>query len=348
MARRTVVTTLVGLGVAVVVLAVLVWVVGVAPVLEALAGARLDVVALVAGAILAWMVLWGLALWAIADAVGAEVGPLDAMFVHGGTVFANNVTPFGQAGGEPVGAWLLASVSDDAEVERTLAAMTSFDAVNVVPSLSFAIVGLGYFAAVTSLEGRLRVAAYGVIGLAAAVLVLAPLSWRYRHRLAGRLAGPVARPLGVVGRALPGVAAPTVDGVERRIASYVEGIELVAGDRGRLVVALGCSAAGWAVQALGLWLALLALDATVAPYVPLFVVPIGTIAAAMPTPGGLGGIEAVQVALLTAATGVALGTVTAAVLIFSVGGFLLSTSVGAAAASVVQVRHRVRDGSPPR
>ena len=100
------------------------------------------------------------------------------------------------------------------------------------------------------------------------------------------------------------------------------------------------SAGGWGVQVAGLWVALEAFGATVPPYVPLFVVPLGTIASALPTPGGLGGIETAQVSLLALATDVPAAMAAAAVAVFSVGGLLLTISIGAAAVVVLQARKR--------
>jgi len=119
---------------------------------------------------------------------------------------------------------------------------------------------------------------------------------------------------------------------------FVTGIERIATDRRRLALALSLSALGWAVQAAGLWFAFRALGTTIPPYVPLFVIPLGAVAGGLPTPGGLGGIEAVQITLLAAATTVAAPTVTAAVAISRVGGFFLTTSLGAAAVAALKVR----------
>ncbi len=339
MQRRDLLATLAGFGVAAGVLAVLATLVGAGDVLDALGRAHVGLAALVAGAILAWIVLWGASLRAVLAAGGSHVSPTDAVLVNAGAAFANHVTPFGQAGGEPVAAWLLSDVSD-ASFERSLAAITSFDVLNVVPSLTLAVVGLGYYSAVTVLGARLRSLALAVAVAAVALPVAGVLAWVYRDRLeavAVRVITPAVR---VGGRVLPRAAPPARAVVADRVGRFVAGIESVAGDRRRLATALLLSTAGWVVQAVGLWVALRAVGATGVPvYVPLFVVPLGTVASAMPTPGGLGGIETVQVALLAATTTVAGATLTAAVLLFSVGGFFLTTAVGAGAVVVIRIRH---------
>jgi len=329
----------VGLAVGAAVLVALSAVAGGEAVLAALERAALQPVAGVGAAVLAWLCLWGLALRAVLAATGSRIGTVDAVLVNAGAAFANHVTPFGQAGGEPVAAWLLSDVSG-APFERSLGAMTSFDVLNVVPSLSLATVGLGYYASVAVLGATLRSVAVGLAVVAVVAPALAAGAWRRRRGIEAALVAVLAPPLRVGGRLLPVVSPPERADVERRVAGFLGAIESVATDRRRLGVALACSTAGWLAQAVGLWLALRAVGATVPVYVPLFVVPLGTVGSAMPTPGGLGGIEPIQVGLLTATTAAAAASVTAAVLVFSVGGFLLTTSVGAAAVAVLQVRER--------
>jgi hypothetical protein len=94
-------------------------------------------------------------------ALGTDVGAVDAVLVNAAAAFANNVTPFGQAGGEPATALLVAEVGGT-PFERALGAITSFDVLNVVPSLSLAAVGVAAYATVTALGVRLRTVAAGL------------------------------------------------------------------------------------------------------------------------------------------------------------------------------------------
>ncbi len=339
MQPRDLAATLLGLAVGLAALAALSGLVGGRAVLEALSGAAPGLVALVAAGILAWLCLWGLALRSVLAALGSDVGAVDAVLVNAAAAFANHVTPFGQAGGEPATALLLSEVGD-APFERALGAITSFDGLNVVPSLALSAVGLAYYASVAALGARLRSVAWGLAVVAVVAPVIGVLGWRHRETLEALLVALLAPVARLVGRLLPRVSPPDRAAVAGRVGGFVAAIEAVAGDRRRLAVALAASTAGWLAQILGLWLALRAVGATVPLYVPLFVVPLGTVGAAVPTPGGLGGIEPIQVALLTATTAAAAATVTAAVLLFSVGGFLLTTSVGAAAVAVLGVRSR--------
>jgi len=330
---RNAAATLVGFSIAAAVLLGLAFIVGTGEILRALGRADPQRVLLVPLSIFAWLCLWGGALRVILAAVGVEISVVDAILVHAGAAFANHISPFGQAGGEPIAAWLVTETSD-AEFERALAAMTSFDTINVVPSLTFATVGALYYtttAAGTGL-GALPAAVLAVtVGLSVTVTVV----WRYRATVRRPLGASVGR----VGRYVLG-AVPRVsyDAVAERIEGFLDALARVAVSRRRLAAAVGCSGFGWGLQAVGLWLTFLALESSVPLYVPFFVIPLGKVGSVLPTPGGLGGTEAVNVTLLSVLTGAAAPTIAAAVTIHSVGGYILTTGVGAAAASALGVR----------
>ena len=338
--RRDAAATVAGLGAGGAVLLALVVVAGGDAVVGALGRAAPALAAAVAATILGWLCLWGVGFRAVATATGADVGLVDAVLVTAGAAFADHVTPFGQAGGEPATALLLSDVAGT-PVERALAAVTSFDALNVPPSLTLAAVGVGYYAAVAALDATLRAVAAGLAVVAIAAPPLVALAWRRRESIERALVRAATPPARLAGRLLPRVDPPDRSAVVARVGGFRGAVESVAADRRRLAIALACSAAGWLSQVVGLWLALRAVGVAVPLYVPLFVVPLGTIGSALPTPGGLGGIEPVQVGLLTAATTATAASLTAAVLLFSVGGFLLTTSVGAAAVAALGARGRV-------
>jgi hypothetical protein len=150
--RRDLAATATGLVVGLAVLLALAEVTGGRAVIDALAGAAPGLVTLVAAGILAWLCLWGLALRAVLSALGTRVSAVDAVLVNAAAAFANHVTPFGQAGGEPATALLLSDVGDT-PFERALGAITSFDVLNVVASLSLASIGVAYHASVAAVAG---------------------------------------------------------------------------------------------------------------------------------------------------------------------------------------------------
>ena len=229
--------------------------------------------------------------------------PLVSSFLlFSGATFANNVTPFGQAGGEPITAFLISRVTD-AEYERGLAAIASVDTLNFVPSITIALLGAGYFATEVALGANrsVLVAVGGVVGLAVVVPTLVYLGWRRRYGLEARIVDGLTPVIRVLARRLPRVPVPTPEGIENRIDGFFRAIERVAANPRQLAVALAASTAGWLCQTLALRVAFEAIGVSVPLSVVFVVVPIGAIAGVTPLPGGAGGIETVLVLLLLAA-----------------------------------------------
>jgi len=327
--------TVVGFVGALAVLGVLVWVVGVDRTLAALVTADPAVLVLVVAVAVVWLTAWGLALWSVLGALGTPIARYLAVLVYAGAVFANNVTPFGQAGGEPLSALLISSAADS-EYETGLAAIASVDTAHFVPSVGYAIVGFTFVAAGAVQLGRnLVFAAAAVAALAIGLPVAAYLGWRYRYELEAtfvRLFTPFVRWLG---RVAPNRSPPTTDSIAARIESFFSAIDRIATDRRTLLQTLGFSALGWAALSVSLWLSLYAVGYTIPAAVPLLVVPVGSIASLFPLPGGSGAIETVLVTLLVSTTSVPAAAATSAVLIHRGGTYLFPTLVGAGVASAL-------------
>jgi hypothetical protein len=325
-------TTLVGFAAALVVLGLLVGLVGVGRVVDALSRAEPMVLAGVLAVAVVWMTSWGLSLRTVLGILGSAISAPVAVLVFTAATFANNVTPFGQAGGEPVTA-LFISRAADTEYETGLAAIASVDSLNFVPSIL--LVGIGYFSATVAFGRRLQYAAVAVAVLAVAIPAAGIYAWRNRYRVeAGvvRLLTPVIR---WIGRVLPRRSPPDVHVIEARIEGFFHAIERVTGDRRGLVTALGFSTLGWLSLSLSLWLSLYSLGYPVPFAAMLVVVPIGAIAGITPLPGGLGGVEAVLVAMLVPTTGVTVAAATAAVVLHRTATYWLPVLVGGGTAAAI-------------
>lgn len=333
--REDFVATVAGLTGAAVVFAVMFYVVDAGEVFAAARSGDPVLLAAVAAMILLWNASWGLALYNVLGALEIEIPLHEVLLVNAAGAFANHVTPFGQAGGEPVTAWLLTKTAGT-DYEVSLASITSLDAINVVPSLGFASLGALYYVTTTTTNGELGLLPVGVIAAAVVLPLLALVAWRYRDGIGRRLSvlGPPAHRLA---SAIPVVPVPDLETLKERFTGFTQALTRVAVSRERLAAAVGCSALGWAFQAIALWITFLALSTHIPAYVPFFVLPLGKVGSVFPTPGGLGGTEAINVTLLTVLTAASAPTVVAAVTIHSVGGYLLTTSVGAGATSVLGV-----------
>ena len=327
--------TIAGFVGALAVLAVLVWVVGVGRTVDALLSADPLGLVLVGLVALVWLTTWGLALWSVLRALGSPLPVHTAVLVYAGAVFSNNVTPFGQAGGEPLSALLISSAADT-EYETGLAAIASVDTVHFVPSVGLAIAGFTFVTAGAVQLGRnLVFAAVAVAALAVGLPVAAFLGWRYRYELEAavvRLLTPLIR---WVGRVVPKWSPPTAEHIGARIESFFAAIDRIATDRTTLGQTLGFSALGWGALACSLWLSLYAVGHVVPISVAMLVVPVGSIASLAPLPGGSGAIEAVLVTLLVSTTAVPGAVAASAVLIHRGATYLFPLLLGAGVASAL-------------
>ena len=333
--------TVLGFGGAFLVFAALFYLVGVDELVSELQRADLRLVAVVGVAVLGWLAAWSVSLRTVLSVLGVPLTYRRSFLVFAGATFANNVTPFGQAGGEPLTALLLARVTD-AEYERGLAAIASVDTLNFVPSITLALFGVGYYATEFTFGRNLEIAAGAVVVLAVGVPAVVYVGWQRRYDLEERVVGLVVPVVRRVASVAPRVSPPTPETIERRITGFFTAIERVATDRESLAVALAFSATGWFLQMTALWVAFRAVDSNVSFAVALFAIPIAAIAGVTPLPGGSGGIEAVLVFLLVTATGplVGPGTATAAVVIYRGTVYWLPTLIGGGVAAWVGLNGR--------
>ena len=323
------------------VLAVLLAVVGAEEVLSVVAGADRRLVGVVVLATVGWLAAWGVALRVVLGVLGVSVSPLQSVLVFAGAMFSNNVTPFGQAGGEPVTALLISRVADT-EYETGLAAIASVDTLNFVPSITLALFGVGYFATEVALGANRNVALAAVVVVALAVVVpgLVYFAWTRRYRLEERAVGLLIPLVRRVARRVPRVPVPTESGIERRVDGFFRAIERVAADPRALGAALVLSTVGWGFQMVGLWVAFRAVGTPIPLSVAMVVVPIGAIAGVTPLPGGAGGIESVLVVLLVAAplAAVTQSVALAGVVVFRAAVYWVPVVVGGVVAAVVGAR----------
>lgn len=324
-----------GVAGALVIFAVLFYLIGGGEIVTVLSSAEPSFVGVTVGFGLAWLLAWGLMLRTILGTLGIAIPAVRSFAIYSAVAFANNVTPFGQAGGEPVAA-LLISQSSDSRYETGLVGIASLDVLNVVSSLALIGVGVSYYAIHFTLGERLVAAVATVVAIVTVIGFVFAYTWRHREGFIDRTAGAIAR---IVGR----VPIDRFDGVEEadivdRMTRFFGLVERVAVNRRRLALTICLSTLGWLLQGAALTAAFAAVGYTVPAYVTLFVIPLGNMAGATPLPGGLGGIEAAFVGLLVSTTGIPAASITAAVLIFRTVVYWLPVLIGGGSMTAMGVR----------
>ena len=320
------------------ILGLLLYFVGVDGLIGELQQADAPTVGLVVLVTLCWLAAWGFGLRTVLGVLGVEVSAMKSFFILNGAMFSNNVTPFGQAGGEPVTALLISKMTDT-EYERGLAAIASVDSLNFVPSITLALGGAAFYATQTTFGRRLQLATAAIVALSLAVPILGFVGWRKRRTIRNTVARLLAPTLQRVARYVPADVSLSRENVEKRIGQFFDSIERVATDRRGLALTLTASTVGWTFQMVALWLAFVSIGSPVPFSILLFAIPVGAIAGATPLPGGAGGIEIVLVGVLSAVPGVAISgeTALAAVVIFRGAIYWVPVVIGGGVVSLVGV-----------
>jgi len=317
----------IGFGAAIVVLAALVYVVGLDGVLAALALLGPQDIGLLVVTTAAYLVAWALALRTVLSALDIDASIRESVLLFASATFANNITPFGQAGGEPFSA-LLVSRATGSEYESALASMASIDTINFIPSIALSLLGLSYYVAVFAVGDRLLLVAAVVVALAIGVPLAGWGVWRVRHRvqsMAVRALHPVTRTLGEL---VPSWTVPERPHIRERVQGFFRAIERVAESRTTLAEALVLSTAGWMAMAAALYVSLAAVGHTVPVAAALIAAPVGAIASVTPLPGGLGGVELAVVIIIVPITSVSPEVAASAALIYRGATYWLPTVAG--------------------
>lgn len=283
------------------------------------------------------LVLWGLALWLALGAVGAVTDPGRATLLFCVSLFFNSVTPFGQAGGAPLSGGVVAHAAGT-PYERALAAIGSLSAVNTVATLCLWLAGGAALVALDGVAGAwsaIAVAGVGLLVTAGAV----SLCWQQRLWLSDRASGLLATLLGAVARLLPGWSQPPAAAVAERVDGFVAALERLAASRRSLLGVVCLVAVGQVTVVLVLYIALSFFQrpsfATV-----LFVVPLSRTAAVVPTPGGIGGREAVLTGLLVSVAGTTPAVAGAVAVLYRVTAFWVPALLGGVAAAGLLLESR--------
>jgi uncharacterized protein (TIRG00374 family) len=256
---------------------------------------------LILGAVGVSTVAMGGCLYVLARSIDLGLSPIESVFLNTSVSLAHNLTPFGQAGGAPIGAAILSKRSDG-DYEECLAALSAKDIVSFVPAILVFIFG-GFYIALyaptipTVLRPLLGAFALFVTGIVAAVYGVRRYPENTRaalHRVVGGCNAVLAR--------LPRLPSLNEDDVEGRVQKFADSVGDVAADRPTIILASALATTAFLAQGVLLWLTLGAVGIEVPLALAIFTVPVSLLASGLPLPGGSGGVESVQILVIGAMT----------------------------------------------
>jgi uncharacterized protein (TIRG00374 family) len=320
--RELLAKTLVGFGVAAVLLYLLGVAAGWGDILAALSGARLRWLAVGCLSTFLGLSAWGKAWQVVLRVVGVEESYRRLVVTYFAATFANYVTPLGQAGGEPFIAYVLSS-DTDASYQDSLASVVTADLLNLLPFFNFAAVGLAWLLLQASLPENAETLAQGLVLLAVGVPGVVYVGWRHRE-------GVEAAVLALVDPVASRTARVSVEGVRGRIDEFYAALERIADEPRALVYALVFAYVGWVFFALPLYFGALTLGYgdSVGVLLILFIVPASTLAGLVPTPGGSGAVEGALGVLLIALAGLSEAQAGALAIVYRVASYYFAIAVG--------------------
>jgi uncharacterized protein (TIRG00374 family) len=256
----------------------------------------------------------GSSLYVISRNLDIGITWLEAVFLNTSVSLAHNLTPFGQAGGAPIGAVVLAERSGS-PYEECLAAISMKDMVSFVPTLLIFSVGGPYLVFFEeSLPDRLR-PMFAFFSLLVFVVVLLILGVRTYPDVIRALLQKLVKIMNRTVARLPVIPSLDESEVEARVENFSDSIGTVASHKPTMIAAITLATTSFVAQGILLWLALQAVGVEVPMILAVFIVPVSLFAAGLPLPGGSGGVEALQILILGATAAAATTpTITAVVL----------------------------------
>ena len=242
--------------------------------------------------------------------------------------FLKYVTPYGQVA-SGVGSAAIVNRYTDATYEESLAAVLSSDFINYLPYYTFGSVGAVYVFVIYSppidLGGYLLTA----LAVVAVVALISAVVWFLRARATAglvRLVVGFRRLVGVVSESK--AALLTRENVSSRLEGFYTTLELVSKNRREMVIALVFGHLGWLGLATALYATALALNSPVPFGVAMLVVAVSKVGFLIPTPGGIGGVEATLAAALYLVMPVTVAVATAIAILYRFATYWFTVLLG--------------------
>lgn len=323
--------TAVRFGVAVAVVAALVYGVGWRRVVANLAATDLSLFAPAVAASLAGMLV---AAEGVRVAIGVPRRSPDAGLARRAALagmFVRSVLPAGNVG---KGAFVAYTVSrgEATSASQGVAGAASWEFLNMVASAVVASVGVLGVVAAGSDAGTAPVVLAAFGGLLALVVVSGGLAVQRRDLVVDAVLWAAG-----VGRRTLGRFAPRLDTsltrerVRATLDVFVGNVGALVEDRRRLAVAVAAAHVTWLLSVVPLYLCLQAVGLTVSPSVVLVAIPLAGFALAVPVPGGLGPMDAALGGIVAVLTGHPLSALASALVLFRVSTYGTQVVVGGVA-----------------
>ena len=237
---------------------------------------------------------WGYVWYRVFQKSGIRMSYRKAIRIFmAGNGFMNAITPLGQAGGEPVMAYLVEKNSD-ASYEKAISSIFSADIVNGTPPITFILGGTAFLIFFGSLNQFIVQAVYSVLLVTAVGGAIVYLLWFKSGTIEGAIFRLMEGISGKIGR-----GEELVVSLEEKLEKIEESFKAIGDDPMYLLKTSLVAHVGWLMQVFNFVLIMHSLGYT-PDFTPVyFVVVFAGLANFSPTPGGSGTYEAAMAGLVT-------------------------------------------------
>ena len=319
---------LLGVGLAVVLLAGLVMSLDAAAILGALAAADPLLVALAAALSLLAQLCWSLTTTTILEGVDGSLPRRRIQLGYLSGTFGKQILPLGNAGGSAILAYVIAE-DLNRRFRDVFAAVTASELLVFAGSIGVAIIGLVSIL-LSPYAGLPKPLVLSLLTAIVLVLIVCGALVAYRIHVVGTVVERVAWLL----RATIGRISVRVDRslaperVRSGTDSFLAAFGTATGETRRLVVATTAAVLGWLAFSMALYVGLLAVGATIPLGFALFLTPAAGVVTLLPTPGGLGSTEIGLTAAITVFTAAPPAVAAAGVIVFRLVTYWLVVAAG--------------------
>ncbi len=311
------------LGISVLILAIMLWLVGIDDVIAALSVAKLELIALAIGVqvftyglyTLRWQILNNLA------DINTSFKKLLPMILVGLAV--NNITPSGRGGGEPVRAYILAK-EDNYPVQETFATVVADRALDTFPFVVLAvitIIGMTFYFDFDLWLLIVMVLAVIVIVALLAMIIYMSINPKFGKRVDGWI-------IRLVRRFYKKNSEELENKIHAVILDFQNTMKIVISSKQVTYYALPLSFVIWIFEILRVYIVFLAFGASISPVIIGEVFIIASLVGMIPLlPGGLGAVDGIMVVFYSVA-GISASVSAAATVIERLISFWMATILG--------------------
>jgi uncharacterized protein (TIRG00374 family) len=247
--------------------------------------------------------VWSFAWYRVFQKTGIEASYTESVKLQFAGNFLNNITPFGQIGGEPFMAYIV-STEKDAKYEEALSSVLSADILNMIPPFTFVFGGAIYIIFFRSVTDLIIQAIYMSLIVLLFGGILVYTLWFEAGKIESFILNQINRVSNRLGR-----GEKLVKRLEKRLDNFEESMGKMGEDPLYLAKTILILHIGFILEVVCLSLVMVSLGLTPLLSYLYFILPLADLANTSPTPGGTGTYEAALAALLVAVSEASTGFV---------------------------------------